>query len=67
MIRRALLLSAALCAEPAYAQEQSPSAEAAGSEAHELAKQLNNPVANLISVPFQENVDFSVGPEEGTR
>lgn len=32
-----------------------------------LAKQLSNPVANLISVPFQFNVDDNVGPGNGTR
>lgn len=32
-----------------------------------LAKQLNNPVASLISVPFQLNYDRSIGPEDGDR
>src|SRR6516164_1298830 len=30
----------------------------------DLAKQLQNPVANLISVPFQNNVDFNLGPND---
>ena len=33
----------------------------------ELAKQLNNPVADLISVPFQNNCLFNVGPGNGFR
>jgi len=32
-----------------------------------LAKAAQNPVANLISVPFQDNINFNVGPEEKTQ
>ena len=35
---------------------------AAGDAAAELAKNLSNPVAALISVPFQNNFDFGAGP-----
>ena len=35
--------------------------------AQELAKMAQNPVANLISVPFQDNVNFNVGPEDGAQ
>jgi len=38
-----------------------------GSEAHELAKKLSNPVASLISVPFQSNFDFGMGAGSGWR
>jgi hypothetical protein len=31
----------------------------------ELAKKLNNPVAGLISVPFQFNYDEGFGPDDG--
>lgn len=33
----------------------------------DLAKQLSNPVADLISVPVQSNLDFGIGPGDGTR
>jgi len=36
--------------------------EAGGDDAAELAKQLQNPVASLISVPFQNNFEFNLGP-----
>jgi hypothetical protein len=32
-----------------------------------LAKAAQNPVANLISVPFQDNINFDVGPQEKTQ
>lgn len=33
----------------------------------ELAKKLNNPVANLISVPIQNNWDFGIGPADAMK
>ena len=30
----------------------------------ELAKQSQNPVANVISVPFENNTFFDIGPTE---
>src|SRR6185295_17149461 len=33
-------------------------------EGEELAKQLQNPVSSLISVPFQNNFDFNLGPND---
>jgi hypothetical protein len=33
----------------------------------ELAKAAQNPVANLISVPFQNNFNFGVGPNDATQ
>lgn len=33
----------------------------------ELAKKLANPIASLVSVPFQNNTDYGIGNLNGTR
>ena len=39
----------------------------APSEASALAEKLQNPIADLISLPFQNNTNFNVGPNKGTQ
>ena len=53
----ATALAAALAATaPAHAEMS----------AEELAKLAQNPVGNLISLPFQNNTNLNFGPEKGT-
>ncbi len=56
----ALLL---VCSGTVTAQQ----ADAGKQESADLAKQLANPVASLVSVPFQFNWEQNVGPSELTR
>ena len=56
-----LILFVALIGNLGFAQET----EEASAEA--LAKKLANPVAALISLPFQSNFDFGVGPLDGFK
>src|SRR5262245_5011658 len=41
--------------------------EKPGASAQELADKLSNPVANLISVPIQNNLDYGIGPYNGSK
>ena len=43
------------------------SAHAEGLSKTELAKLAQNPIANLISVPFQNNTNFDAGPFHGAQ
>jgi len=43
------------------------STQAAAQSAEELARAAQNPVASMISVPFQNNTNFNLGPEEKTQ
>jgi hypothetical protein len=60
------LVAAALVANPAAAQEPAKP-PAAGADAQALAKEAQNPIADLISVPFQNNSNFNYGPRERTQ
>ena len=54
------LLALFLAAGALFAQDAT---KPASDEAAELAKKLSNPVAALISVPFQNNFEFGGGPD----
>jgi len=57
LLAAGLLATGLLAAAPAHAELS----------AEELAKLAQNPVGNLISLPFQNNTNFNFGPEKGTQ
>jgi hypothetical protein len=59
------LLLASLIAAPALHAEENEASHPGESE-EELAKKTQNPVADLISVPFQNNFNFKTGSNERT-
>ena len=44
-----------------------PAGDPETKSAEELAKETQNPIANLISVPFQNNFNFGFGPNDVTQ
>jgi hypothetical protein len=64
---RALAAALALAVSHEAFGQAAGSAPAPGPEAQGLAKQLSNPVASLVSVPFQLNFDQGVGPDDDQR
>jgi hypothetical protein len=69
--RRCGLLLAGLLlgclAGPAAAQEETQEHRTAEHSTADLAKAAQNPIANMISVPFQNNSNFAVGPHSKTQ
>ncbi len=55
-----------LVASPVLAGKGDGVIEPGEDEVAEMARSVQNPVANLISLPFQNNTFFDVGPNDGT-
>jgi hypothetical protein len=53
------------CILHGYAQEKEE--PKAPNSAAELAKKLANPIASLISIPFQNNTDYGIGINKGSK
>ncbi|HEY2619511.1 MAG TPA: hypothetical protein VGI78_19380, partial [Acetobacteraceae bacterium] len=72
--RLAWLLSPALaaasvpvCAQTAETPRGVIGDNAVAESATDLAKQIQNPIGDLISLPLQDNVNFGYGPHHGTQ
>ncbi len=44
-----------------------PAIASADKSTEELAKAAQNPIANMISVPFQNNTNLNIGPDDSTQ
>ncbi len=49
--------------QPQSADDGAPT----GQSASDIAKELQNPIGTIISVPFQNNINFNVGPHKDTQ
>ncbi len=52
---------------PLTAIAAEPTSGDSESQTEKLAKETQNPIANLISVPFQNNFNFGIGPNDATQ
>jgi hypothetical protein len=62
MLKKTLIMALWLVTEVLLA-----AAAQAGQSEGELAKKLQNPVSDLISVPFQNNLNFNYGPDNDVQ
>jgi len=62
-----MVLGAGFAAADATASGGGSAGGEAEDQQAELAKKLNNPVANLISVPIQNNWDFGIGSADAMK
>jgi hypothetical protein len=59
--------SAPVSTAPQIRIDATASPPAPADDASALAEKLQNPIADLISIPFQNNTNFNVGPSKGTQ
>ena len=59
--------SAAVSTAPQIRIDATASPPAPADDASALAEKLQNPIADLISIPFQNNTNFDVGLNKGTQ
>jgi hypothetical protein len=52
---------------PMASQVGAPPPSSSSNDEAALAEKLQNPIADLISVPFQNNTNFNVGPRKGAQ
>jgi len=70
---KSLLVAASLAwvTPPVLAEEPTPAAEeripAAAKSEDQLAKEAQNPVADIYSFPFQDNIGLNYGPQKGVQ
>lgn len=63
----ALALAGSVFMSPRLLADETNAPAGGGKNTEALAKEAQNPVAKLISVPFQNNFNFNVGPEHVTQ
>ncbi|WP_216627144.1 hypothetical protein [Corallococcus exercitus] len=61
------LMGGLCCAASSFAQTPEAPTSGAGASEQDLAKATQNPVADLTSVPFQDNLDLGLGPFDRAR
>ena len=62
-----VLLALSVLSVGAAAQSAAPTTPPDSGDATALAKKLQNPIGDLYSVPFQNNINFNTGPNKGTQ